>query len=56
MVGIHGKKSPCNECNVEVHGAGIKTFVLHRFLSFGCALKYMVIKSFLYYSGIACIR
>ena len=29
VLGIHGKKSPCFECHVEVHGTGIKTFVLH---------------------------
>jgi hypothetical protein len=32
--GIHGKKSPCYECHVEVRGAGDKTLVLHLFFFF----------------------
>lgn len=29
-LGVHGKKSPCTECYVEVHGAGI--FLSYRFV------------------------
>lgn len=35
MLGIHGKKFPCYECHVEVHGAGNTTLVLTAFIFFG---------------------
>lgn len=39
ILGIHGKKSPCYECHVEVHGAGKKTHVQHLVFSIGMKCK-----------------
>lgn len=45
VLGIHGKKSPCYECHVEVHGAGNKTLVQHLVFSIDmtCKFKYILL-------------
>lgn len=37
-IGVHGKKSPCYECHVEVHGAGEQIFSQKWLLLMDCLL------------------